>query len=1171
MIKNIKNLICKMTGKANLPKLFLGFTIFLTVFFVNTNLRADEIIQSKRPVGKPLLRYNDFIEMRFDSSDTEREPRIKAINQLAEMQKLSKKYYEELQSSIPDWKNIGPFNIGGRVRSIAVHPTNPDIVYIGAAAGGIWKSINGGTNWTPIFDFENATSFGSLAIDPNNPDIIYAATGEMIIGGGIPYLGNGIYKSTDAGKSWFQIGLTEVAAFSKIYVHPQNSNLIYAGGAIRNGGVYRSTNGGNDWEKLFDGNITDLCLNPNKQNEVYAGVNIQGVIFTSDGGKTWENRSQGLTNLGGRVSVQAFTGNFQILFALIERKDSRGAIFKSVDGGKSWSLMYDGNSSFFNSQGYYNNFISINPTNSFHVLAGGIELWQSHYGGYNWTNLSNSNNIHVDQHHAVFAPSQPNIIYLANDGGIYKSTNSGQNWKDMNKGLMITQFYAFTIDNKQLNRNFGGTQDHGTVGNPSNNWKMVVGGDGFDCFMHPNDPNIVFGEIYYGDVFKYNIKTDKYTFLRSGLPEDDIGAWHSPFIFDERTHTMYLGRNTLYVSYNYGEFFFQFSPRYNHQFTAIGVSRKNSRVMYAGNRVGQIIATTNAGITWEDINTSSLPGKYITDIQTSAIDEGTVYVTFSGYGSRHIFKSDDYGKTWNAIDLAMPDVPVNSISLHPENESIIFVGTDIGVFLSHNGGDDWMPYGQNLPRTPILDLKFHTNRILLPKLTLRAATHGRSIWEIEVPDDLVHDPVILSPSGIENYIGASFTNTSWFGFEYPVRVEFSPATGVDFSLFKDSVYTNLINFQLPDISTFTARIRVTSLKNGDQRESRTFSIHPKYKGAVLYQTSLGYNTYGLASAQGGRLWVVDYRNGFINLYDTKDFSLLKKIESPVKGIYTDVTINQGLDSLFLHKMDDENGKGAEIVVLDTNGNLLARTPSPANYPMGLAYYDGNLYCSERDGQKRIFKFEPQNNFKYSVVMTNPVTSEFGPRCMTSNNDLIHQISTYFNNNSLTKADITVFRLNSQNIIETITLVERNGIMNARGIDTDPSDGNYWVSNFTGSIFKIAAGDNVTSVNYDLEKGIIIFPNPAGDFITIQFSKGLKPYVTDDSPSNKELQLFAAEDKVQIFDVLGLEVGQSSLIDNTTHNNSQSGMIDLLRIDVSHLPAGVYFIRFGNKVEKFVKI
>ena len=196
------------------------------------------------------------------------------------------------------------------------------------------------------------------------------------------------------------------------------------------------------FRSLYDGDITDLSLNPNNQNEVYAGVNIQGVIYTSDGGKNWENRSQGLTNLGGRVSVQSATGNNQILFALIERKDSRGAIFKSMNGGQNWNMVYDGKSSFFNSQGYYNNFISINPSNVNHVLAGGIELWQTNNGGNNWNSYSN---MHVDQHHAVFAPSLNNIIYLANDGGIYKSTNSGQNWRDMNKGLMITQFYAFKI------------------------------------------------------------------------------------------------------------------------------------------------------------------------------------------------------------------------------------------------------------------------------------------------------------------------------------------------------------------------------------------------------------------------------------------------------------------------------------------------------------------------------------------------------------------------------------------------------------------------------------------------------------------------------------------------------------------------------------------------------
>ncbi|MBX3042459.1 MAG: T9SS type A sorting domain-containing protein [Candidatus Kapabacteria bacterium] len=1123
----------------------LSLVLILSLIFFNLSFSDDETKQY-RPIGKPLLRYNDFLERRFDTSNVDRSFRIRANEQLQSMQNFTKEYFDILQSSQPDWKNIGPFDIGGRVRTIAVHPTNPNILYIGAAAGGIWKSTNGAISWMPMFDFEDATSFGSISIDPNNPEILYAATGEMIIGGGIPYLGDGIYKTTDSGNSWFQIGLTEVAAFSKLYVHPLNSSIIYAAGVVRNGGVYRSSDAGLSWEKLCDGNITDLSINPNDINEIFAGVNAVGLMYSSDGGVNWLERSQGLTQLGGRVSVQAFSKNTSILYALIERADSRGAVFKSTNKGKSWTMVLNGNQSFFNSQGYYNNYISIHPDNPDIVLAGGIELWRTRNGGASWdvmNNRTSPSTMHVDQHHAVYAPSNNNIVYVANDGGIYKSTNTGQNWLDMNKGLMITQFYAFTVNQRQVNQNFGGTQDHGTVGNPGNNWKMVVGGDGFDCFFHPSDQNILFGEIYYGDVFRYNIRNDNFTFLRNGLPSDDIGAWHSPFVLDERTHNIYLGRNAIYVSYNYGDYFYQFSPKYNHQFTAIGVNKLNSRIMYAGNRVGNIIRTTDAGISWETLNTSNLPGKYITEITTSSFNENIVYVSYSGYGHRHIFKSEDYGNSWRPIDLMLPDVPVNSILLHPENESIIFAGTDVGVFMSGDGGENWMPYGSNLPRTPILDLKFHNNRVLLPKLTLRAATYGRSIWEIEVPDQLIPESEIVSPSGIENYIGGSSADLSWFGFEYPVRVEFTYDASENWILVADSVFTNHIKYKLPDINTFSARFKVTSLKNGVSKISRTFSIKPKYPGAILFQNSLGYNSYGLVCDTKNRILVVDYRNGIVYFYDNKTFELLKKISSPVPGFYTDITLNSTDDRIFLHKMSDESGSDAEIIIIDTLGNLISRIQSPAVYPMGLAFDNNKLYISERDGQKRIFEMNLNNDFEIKYLLQNPVTADFGPRCFTYSGGTIHQVSTFFNNTNLTKSEISIFSPYNQ-VYESIPLVESTGVMNARGIDIDKEDGNYWVSTFTGSIYKIASGNELSSISHEFQNNIKVFPNPTGEFLKINFES-----------SNNILN-----QNITIYNLHGIE------IQNITNINSSN-----LKIDVSKYSQGVYFIKIGNAVRKFVKI
>ncbi len=1133
----------KIIKYQNFMKTLQKIFLLILLIFSSNIIEASNGILYKRPPNKPLLRLNDFNFQRFLDETPDNIQRLNALKrEELEYKKINSNVF---QSEIAEWKNIGPYDISGRVRAIAIDPQNSNIVYIGAAAGGIWKTTNSGQSWKAIFDFENASSFGALCIDPNNSSIIYAATGEMVIGGGIPYFGNGIYKSSDAGDTWFQIGLTEVAAFAKIYVHPQNSNLIYTAGAIRNGGVYKSTNAGVSWEKMYDGNITDISINPKNINEIYAGANTIGVIYSYDGGKSWDLRSVGLNELAGRVSVQGFSEDFGIVYTLFERKNTTGAIYKSTNYGKNWFLVLNGNNSFFNEQGYYNNFISISDKNSNIVLAGGIDLWRTSNGGQNW-NIVNENTVptrmHVDQHCASFSASENNKVYVGNDGGVFLSTDEGVSWKNINKGLMITQFYSMNLDLKQKNRNFGGTQDNGTLGTISNSWKMLVGGDGFDCFLHPNDPDVLFGEIYYGAVFKYYISNDNFKFLKNGLPDDDVGVWHSPFVFDEKNHTMYLGRKSLYASYNYGEVFFQLTPRSNHYFTAIEPSKKNSRIIYAGNQVGEIIVSKDLGITWNKVESEILPSKYIKDISTSKFNDSIVYVAYSGYNNKHIFKSTNMGKSWLQIDGNLPNIPVNSIILHPENESVIFAGTDIGVYVSYNDGKDWSIYGKNLPRTPITDFKFHTNRLFFPTLTLRAASYGRSIWEIEVPEKIISEPMIVSPAGGEIYTGTELVKISWYGFEYPIRIELS-TDGANYFLIKDSIYNNKLNIEIPDVFTYSARIKIISYKNGDKKISNTFSIIPKKKGSLLAEFSVGFNPYGIAINEKDNIWIVDYRKSEILLFDLNTFSLIKKINLPVKGLYTDIVLSKNLDTIYLHKMESEDGFGAEIIVIDTSQNLIKRIKSPTKYPMGLAIIDDNLYISDRDSNQKIYKMNV-NTYQITEIMSNPVSEPLAPRCLAYNNELLHQITTNFKSNVLSNSEITVFDYKNASIREKINLTNRLGAINARGIDIDKKDGNYWVSDFIGNIYKIASGNSTTDIeSIDNMIEYNIYPNPVKNIFRLFLNNNEKT------------------DNPMIYNVLGVKqnINYKAVSDN------------IFEFDASNLENGVYFIVINNQLLKFIKI
>lgn len=1065
--------------------------IFVSCFlFSIMPVYSGEIENNLGHLTKPLLRLKNFDNIRGDNDSTNRLSRVSAFVELNRFENESKSILPNLLNVVPEWKNIGPFDIGGRVRSIVVHPNNKNIVYAGAASGGVWKSTDGGVSWTPKFDFESASSFGALGIASNSPEIIYAATGEMIIGGGIPYLGNGIYKSTNGGDTWFQIGLTEVAAFSKFYVHSTNNDILYAAGSIRNGGLYISHNAGLSWDKKFDGNITDLWIDPQNPDYIVIGVNALGVFISEDGGKSWYSRSYGLVDLGGRVSVQAHDKNSKLMFALIERKDGRGAIFRSIDAGENWTMMLNGQFSFFNSQGYYNNFISISPQNPNIVLAGGIDLWRSTNSGLQWEIVNERtvpSRMHVDQHCAFFAASDPATIYVGNDGGVYKSTDNGFTWYDMNKGLMITQFYSMSLDLKEKNRNFGGTQDHGTLGNPSGAWRMLVGGDGFDSFLHPTNQNVLYGEIYYGDVFKYDISKNQLQFLRNGIPEEDQGIWHSPFVFDNKTHTMFLGRRSIYASYDYGNVFFRLTTQYNHPFTAIEPSKKNSRFIFAGNNLGHFFSSTDAGITWVQSEQSVTPGKYITSITSSNANDSVVYITFGGFGNKHLFKSSDIGKTWNSLDNNLPDIPINSLVIHPENEKIIFIGTDIGVFFTIDGGNFWMSYGENFPRTPVYDLKFHTNRTLLPELTLRAATYGRSIWEIEVPKEINIKPGIISPAGGEFFTGGSDIDMSWYGFDLPVKVELY--NGEEFILIEGNVIASHIKTRIPDISTFNAFLKVTSLIDNSTAISKTFSISRQKEGSILFEDNLGFNTYGLAFYDNDILLAIDYRTGNINFLSKNDLSLIKRINIGIKGLFTDIAVDASRN-IWIHKMEDEQGGGAEIINVNSNGQIIARFNSPAKYPMGITLKNDKLIVSERDGEQNIYEIT-LNDFQIHKKYKNPVAVPFGPRGLSFKNGNYHQVTTFFVNQALNNSEISVFDDKGGNIIKRIPLLEKNSIMNARGIDIDPIDGHFWVCNFTGGIFKIASeGINTSIGTNNSDININIFPNPASNQTKIATKKNV---------------------------------------------------------------------------------
>lgn len=1133
---------------------FIGLTLSALLL-----MPADGFTQNTQAPAKekkPAKRYRNFYEQRAYPFDKIPESaRLNAL-QYVETKMFSKSSAASLQAAQPAWRPIGPYTVGGRIKSVVVHPTDPNTVYVGAAAGGAWKTTNGGEDWQPIFDNENGIAFGSLAIDPSNPEVLYAATGEA--SGNIDaYLSSGVFKSLNGGLTWKQSGLTEVGAFSRIFVHPKNPGLVVAGSTKGRPGFYKSTDGGATWKRMMKESVSDVAINIQNENEFFVGVKGKGVFKTSDGGDTWTQISNGLPGTIGYITIQQSKSNPDVLYALMEAgaQGATGEIYKSSNHGVSWSMVLNGGESFFNGQGWYDNFIEIHPTNPDIVLAGGIDIFKTKDGGKNWANTTYSysgGDVHPDQQHAAFSPSNPNIVYAGNDGGMYKSTDGATYWEPINNNLAVTQFYDMSIDNAK-DINYGGTQDNGTLGSTTNSWGAIYGGDGFHVTVNHDNPNIVYGEVAGGDAnsvpWKLNRSTGQSSTITNGIPisgtNADVAYWSAPLVVNPLDgESVFHGRHALYVTYDAGNLWEPISPRYANPITAIGASPVTNGVIYIGTQAGEVHVTREGGYeSWTSVSKNGLVNRFVTDIACSPRAEGTAYIAFSGYGTPHVFKTTNYGASWTNISSGLPDVPHNAIALHPQNEDILFVGTDIGVFATFDSGNTWVPYGTGMPRTPIADLEISTK-----KPVLRAATHGRSMWEIDLTNEAVVTTAITAPTGGEKIVGTANKSVSWYGFSGPVKIEFSPNNGDYWKEIAAEFTGNSIQWQVPNTPTTLARMKVTSVNDPSQvKVSNTFSIIAREKGSILQENGVPFIPYGLAYDGKSSLWVTSFQSEYVYRVNAKTLTVEKEVKVPdVDSLCTGIAYNNGI--LYLHKLNstDPNNPGGVIITLDTNGTLIRTFKSPApSYPVGLAYVDGKLIAGDRDGSRRLYTVDPETG-AIEAQVTNPSQQYYGPRGLTyDGSQYLYQIVTAFPAGGGGLTNAYAVRINKNNLakaVDTIDLTSTDGsVINARGIAYNPLEDNLWVSNYDGSIFKIstkvaeiAASIDNQEITPQSQLQASVSPNPVNDASFVSFSFPRQAHI-----------------KVFVIDALGNQV--STLFDG----NVEPGNTHNVRFDSEGIAAGIY--------------
>jgi len=633
------------------------------------------------------------------------------------------------------WEWIGPGNIGGRIRSIVIHPTNPNKMWIGSVSGGIWETTDGGASWLPVWDFMPNLAISTMVMDPTNSNVMYAGTGEGFYNAdGIR--GAGVFKSTDGGTSWSRLASTANSSWyyvNRLAMSPDGATLL----AATNSGIWRSTGGGSTWSRRATTRTLDIDFHPTDNNRAIAGDGSGNAYYSTNGGITWTTVSIG----GGRVEVTYAPSTPTTVYASVDQNS--GEIWKSTDGGASYTRVNTGNN-FLGGQGWYDNIIWVDPTNANTVIVGGIDLWRSTDGGATLTKISRwwsaPASAHADHHvivaHPNFNGSSNKTVFFGNDGGIYKAddvyTVAGTSgWQELNNNLGITQFYG-AAGNVSSGVIVGGTQDNGTLryNGGTETWTAMFGGDGGFCAADPSDPNYFYGEYVYLQIHRSTDGGISSSFIYNGITDAGSNAnFIAPFILDPNNpNTLLAGGASLWRSTNVKAStpsWTAIKSSVGSRISAIAVAKGDSNTIWVGHNNGNVYKSTNGGTSWTQVDTS-LPNRYVMRIAIDANNHNIVYVTFSGFSSDNVWRSANAGSTWADITgsggTGLPDAPVRSLVIHPTDSAWLYVGTEVGIFVSEDTGATWnLPHDG--PATVSVDELFWMGN------TLIAASHGRGLFK----------------------------------------------------------------------------------------------------------------------------------------------------------------------------------------------------------------------------------------------------------------------------------------------------------------------------------------------------------------------------------------------------------------------------------------------------------
>jgi len=658
--------------------------------------------------------------------------------------------YQEIQRQIDNnksigyagrWKQLGPMGPAngtgsGRTNTIDFHPTNNNIIIVGAPSGGIWRSTDGGNSWSTNTDDLASIGISDIKFAPSNGNIVYVATGDR---DGADTYTHGILKSTDAGKHWtatsWVYNYQNKKQTYKILINPNDEDIVYAS---TSNGLYKTSDGGANWNRIKLGTYKDIAFKPDDANTLYIATS-KYIYKTTNAGSSFTKLSFAPSSSTNRLEIATTAADPDYLYVLASKSSDNGfaGIYLSTDAGSSFTtkatspnlLGWKTNGSDQGGQGWYDLSLVVSPTDKTMLFVGGVNIWKSTNSGSSWsinahwTGAGGNPYVHADIHMLKYNANTGHL-WACTDGGLSKTSNNGNTWNEKNNQLSIAQMYRMGASKNVSTKVMTGWQDNGSSFY-NNTWDYVLGGDGMECIISHSNNSVIYASMYNGRIFRSYNNGQNWSEISNSITEN--GAWTTPFIQHPTDNDLlYAGYINVWKTTNKGNSWTKISNMSSSYMNALASAPTNSQIIWAANDY-KLYKTTDGGQNWTTIN-SNIGSGQVTSIAINKSNPDIVWISKSGfYNNMKVYETRNGGSSWVNISDSLPNYPVNTIVNAENTAHALYVGTDIGVYYRDTILGHWIPFMKDLPNVIVNELEIfnYGNKI-------RAATYGRGLWESDL-------------------------------------------------------------------------------------------------------------------------------------------------------------------------------------------------------------------------------------------------------------------------------------------------------------------------------------------------------------------------------------------------------------------------------------------------------